>query len=76
MSLVCMHFFFHYSAKVMLIHAGGYSQRLPNLSVLGKIFLTLPCGMYISFTKMPVYMSWNEMYLSPAYIYIRIKREM
>ena len=32
------------SARVMLIHAGGYSQRLPNQSILGKIFLTLPCG--------------------------------
>lgn len=30
--------------KVMMIHAGGYSQRLPNQSVLGKVFLTLPCG--------------------------------
>jgi fucose-1-phosphate guanylyltransferase len=29
--------------KVILIHAGGYSQRLPNQSVLGKVFLTLPC---------------------------------
>eukprot|EP00731_Ephydatia_muelleri_P031181 Em0022g695a len=31
-------------AKVLLVHAGGYSQRLPNLSVLGKIFMALPCG--------------------------------
>ena len=31
-------------AKVLLVHAGGYSQRLPNFSVLGKIFMALPCG--------------------------------
>lgn len=31
-------------AKVLLVHAGGFSQRLPNLSVLGKIFMALPCG--------------------------------
>ncbi|OCT83588.1 fucose-1-phosphate guanylyltransferase [Xenopus laevis] len=29
---------------VMLIHAGGYSQRLPNASALGKIFTALPLG--------------------------------
>ena len=28
----------------MLVHAGGFSQRLPHLSAVGKIFLTLPCG--------------------------------
>jgi fucose-1-phosphate guanylyltransferase len=28
--------------KVMMIHAGGYSQRLPNQSILGKVLLTLP----------------------------------
>ena len=32
------------TAKVMLIHAGGYSQRLPHVSVLGKVFMALPCG--------------------------------
>ena len=31
-------------AKVMLVHAGGYSQRLPNLSVIGKVFMALPCS--------------------------------
>eukprot|EP01052_Picozoa_sp_SAG31_P047233 SAG31_NODE_9365_length_1289_cov_1.726891_2_plen_191_part_01 len=28
--------------KVMIIHAGGYSQRLPSMSVCGKIFAALP----------------------------------
>ncbi|KAE8606059.1 hypothetical protein XENTR_v10010586 [Xenopus tropicalis] len=28
----------------MLIHAGGYSQRLPSASALGKIFTALPLG--------------------------------
>uniref|UniRef100_A0A8B9QVP3 GDP-fucose pyrophosphorylase domain-containing protein n=1 Tax=Anas platyrhynchos TaxID=8839 RepID=A0A8B9QVP3_ANAPL len=27
---------------VLLIHSGGYSQRLPNASALGKIFTALP----------------------------------
>ncbi|XP_061489417.1 fucose-1-phosphate guanylyltransferase [Rhineura floridana] len=61
----------HYGDKwdsftVILIHSGGYSQRLPNASALGKIFTALPFGdpvyqmldlkltMYIDF---PTYMS-------------------
>ncbi|CAL8253441.1 unnamed protein product [Merluccius merluccius] len=28
--------------RVLLIHAGGFSQRLPNASALGKIFTALP----------------------------------
>ncbi|XP_062993499.1 fucose-1-phosphate guanylyltransferase [Elgaria multicarinata webbii] len=32
------------SLTVMLIHSGGYSQRLPNASALGKIFTALPFG--------------------------------
>eukprot|EP00283_Hemiselmis_rufescens_P010490 CAMPEP_0173424044 /NCGR_PEP_ID=MMETSP1357-20121228/4082_1 /TAXON_ID=77926 /ORGANISM="Hemiselmis rufescens, Strain PCC563" /LENGTH=574 /DNA_ID=CAMNT_0014387211 /DNA_START=69 /DNA_END=1793 /DNA_ORIENTATION=+ len=30
--------------RVLLIHAGGYSQRTPNHSVCGKIFAPLPVG--------------------------------
>lgn len=30
--------------RVLLIHAGGWSQRLPHASALGKIFLALPLG--------------------------------
>ena len=30
--------------KVILLPAGGYSQRLPNASVLGKAFTALPIG--------------------------------
>lgn len=30
--------------KVLLIHAGGFSTRLPNVSVTGKIFAALPFG--------------------------------
>ncbi|XP_033125847.1 fucose-1-phosphate guanylyltransferase-like [Anneissia japonica] len=30
--------------KVLLIHAGGYSQRLPNASLLGKAFMPVPLG--------------------------------
>ncbi|NWW82564.1 FPGT guanylyltransferase, partial [Climacteris rufus] len=32
------------SFTVLLIHSGGYSQRLPSASALGKIFLALPFG--------------------------------
>ncbi|XP_010135521.1 PREDICTED: fucose-1-phosphate guanylyltransferase, partial [Buceros rhinoceros silvestris] len=32
------------SFTVLLIHSGGYSQRLPNASALGKIFMALPVG--------------------------------
>ncbi|CAH2316122.1 fucose-1-phosphate guanylyltransferase [Pelobates cultripes] len=30
--------------KILLIHAGGYSQRLPSASALGKIFTAMPLG--------------------------------
>nr|XP_019936510.1 PREDICTED: fucose-1-phosphate guanylyltransferase [Paralichthys olivaceus] len=30
--------------RVILIHAGGFSQRLPNASALGKIFTAVPLG--------------------------------
>eukprot|EP00048_Salpingoeca_helianthica_P023314 m.23572 g.23572 ORF g.23572 m.23572 type:complete len:566 (+) comp8538_c0_seq1:82-1779(+) len=30
--------------KVLLLHAGGFSKRLPNVSVVGKIFAVLPLG--------------------------------
>ncbi|KAG8438459.1 hypothetical protein GDO86_008948, partial [Hymenochirus boettgeri] len=48
---------------VLLIHSGGFSQRLPNVSATGKIFAALPIGnpnyqmidlklaMYIDFPK-------------------------
>ncbi|KAE8294261.1 Serine/threonine-protein kinase TNNI3K [Larimichthys crocea] len=32
------------SLRVILIHAGGFSQRLPNASALGKIFTAMPLG--------------------------------
>ncbi|XP_050162344.1 LOW QUALITY PROTEIN: fucose-1-phosphate guanylyltransferase [Myiozetetes cayanensis] len=32
------------SFTVLLIHSGGYSQRLPSASALGKIFTALPFG--------------------------------
>ena len=30
-----------FSMKILLIHAGGYSQRMPNCTVLGKIFSSI-----------------------------------
>ena len=35
---------FFAAAKILLLHAGGYSQRLPHVSVIGKIFMALPFG--------------------------------
>ncbi|NXF10701.1 FPGT guanylyltransferase, partial [Smithornis capensis] len=32
------------SFTVLLIHSGGYSQRLPSASALGKLFMALPLG--------------------------------
>ncbi|KAM8873888.1 fucose-1-phosphate guanylyltransferase [Spinachia spinachia] len=32
------------SLRVILIHAGGFSQRLPSASALGKIFTAVPLG--------------------------------
>ena len=29
---------------MLLVHAGGYSQRLASVSAVGKVFMTLPCG--------------------------------
>lgn len=41
----CTHrYVFFTLAKVLLLHAGGYSQRLPHVSVIGKIFMALPFG--------------------------------
>lgn len=31
-----------FNSRVLLIHAGGYSQRQPNASVMGKMFSLLP----------------------------------
>ncbi|XP_050417676.1 fucose-1-phosphate guanylyltransferase [Patella vulgata] len=33
-----------FELKIMIIHAGGWSQRMPNASILGKIFTALPHG--------------------------------
>lgn len=35
------------NSKVIMLPAGGYSQRLPNASVLGKAFTALPIGKFI-----------------------------
>lgn len=34
--------------KILMLPAGGYSQRLPNASVLGKAFTALPTGTYVN----------------------------
>lgn len=39
------------SCKILLAHAGGYSTRMPNASVLGKVFTSLPWGMYWYFIQ-------------------------
>lgn len=30
-----------YQKRVLLLHSGGFSQRLPHASVLGKLFMNL-----------------------------------
>jgi fucose-1-phosphate guanylyltransferase len=35
------------NSKVLLIHAGGYSQRLPSASVIGKVFAAYPISKYL-----------------------------
>ena len=37
-----------HAGRVLLLHAGGYSQRLPSVSVVGKIFMGIPCGMLLN----------------------------
>ena len=32
--------------KILMLHAGGFSQRLPSASMLGKIFTAVPYGKY------------------------------
>ncbi|CAF0705953.1 unnamed protein product [Brachionus calyciflorus] len=48
-----------FKMKILLIHAGGYSQRMPSCSVLGKIFSSIPSrSTYINDTfdlKMAIY---------------------
>ncbi|KAK5970967.1 Fucokinase domain-containing protein [Trichostrongylus colubriformis] len=41
--------------KVLLIHSGGLSQRLPHISAFGKIFLTLPNSMTVLEAKLRSY---------------------
>lgn len=33
-----------FDKKIIIVHAGGFSQRLPNASILGKVFLGIPIG--------------------------------
>lgn len=35
---------YHRIAKVLVIQAGGYSQRFPSASVVGKAFVSFPIG--------------------------------
>ena len=36
------------NSKILMLPAGGYSQRLPNASVLGKAFTAVPIGRFIN----------------------------
>ena len=42
--------------KIVMFPAGGYSQRLPNASVLGKAFTTLPFGRFMIKLNIIVYL--------------------
>ena len=39
--------------KILMLHAGGFSQRLPSASVLGKIFTAVPYGKYTRYYIKP-----------------------
>uniref|UniRef100_A0A914E1B1 L-fucokinase domain-containing protein n=1 Tax=Acrobeloides nanus TaxID=290746 RepID=A0A914E1B1_9BILA len=41
-----------YNLRIILIHSGGYSQRLPHVSALGKVFLLMPNG--LTFLEMKI----------------------
>ncbi|CAL2036916.1 unnamed protein product [Caenorhabditis brenneri] len=41
--------------KVLLVHTGGLSQRMPHLSAYGKVFATLPNHKTILETKLEIY---------------------
>ena len=43
------------NSKIIMFPAGGYSQRLPNASVLGKAFTALPFGMFKKLSLITVY---------------------
>ena len=47
-------------SKILMLPAGGYSQRLPNASVLGKAFTALPTGTYVN----PALTLWEQPVLS------------
>ena len=53
----CLCVDFH-AAKVLMVHAGGYSQRLPSVSVIGKVFLALPSGKSDVCTYVCMFMNW------------------
>lgn len=56
-SKVCSYIFFRNSHKfkVLLLHSGGLSQRMPHLSAYGKAFGTLPNCKSILETKLEIY---------------------
>ncbi|KAI1721532.1 l-fucokinase domain-containing protein [Ditylenchus destructor] len=33
-----------YSMRILILHSGGFSQRLPHVAALGKLFMLLPNG--------------------------------
>ena len=54
-------------AKIIMLPAGGYSQRLPNASVLGKAFTALPVGTFICLNNIYYVCSKNIEDASPKY---------
>uniref|UniRef100_A0A915D1R7 L-fucokinase domain-containing protein n=1 Tax=Ditylenchus dipsaci TaxID=166011 RepID=A0A915D1R7_9BILA len=33
-----------FEKKILVLHSGGYSQRLPHVAALGKLFMLMPSG--------------------------------
>ena len=54
-----------FGSKVLLIYAGGYSQRSPQTAAIGKLLLTLPIGLPDGRTRL---MSFLELKLAQTYL--------
>ncbi|GBC01222.1 hypothetical protein RclHR1_00410049 [Rhizophagus clarus] len=57
--------------KVLLIHSGGYSTRLPHVSILGKLFMKVPIGSDSTRER-----DWLELFDLKLIIYIELIKHL
>ncbi|CAB4386812.1 unnamed protein product [Rhizophagus irregularis] len=57
--------------KVLLIHAGGYSTRLPHVSILGKLFMKVPISSDSTRER-----DWVELFDLKLIIYIELIKHL